>query len=486
MTSDSPAAAVELGQEEIRAQEKAEKKAARKAEKVGIGKLLLWNTRAVSLSINVIMMGYLQLYCTNTLYMAPALVSTMLVASKLLDAFTDTFIGYIIDRTQTKWGKARPYELCIVGMWFSTWLLFSVPEDFSTVAKCVWIFVTYALVNSVFENFLHTSNTAYMVRAFAPAQYNKLTSYSSVVVMLSAVIFNVMFPSYVAEVGNSAPAWSRLILMVSLLMSVLGIMRMIFIPEKYVVDEPVVDEKKDEAKVSFKDVVSVFKNNKYILIVALTTLVFNIVCNMGVSLYYWTYIVGDVGQMGITYAAQMVSLPLAFVFPVLLRKISVRQLAIIGFLVSACGYFINAIAGSNIALLSVAAVLWGAGSVPASMLTPLMVIDCIDYNEWTGKPRMDGVTSSIYTFSSQIGASLGTACLGYLLQFSGFDASLEVMPEAALNMISALFGVVPAVLYIFVALTLVFYKLDKLKPQMTAELAARRAEVAAAAEEAEA
>ena len=107
------------------------------SEKLGFGNLLAWNSRMVSTSIMVLLMGFLMAYCTDTLGITPAYVSIILVASKLLDGVTDAFAGFIVDRTKTKWGKARPYELYIILLWVATWLMFSCTSSGSGLCACV-------------------------------------------------------------------------------------------------------------------------------------------------------------------------------------------------------------------------------------------------------------------------------------------------------------------------------------------------------------
>ena len=85
-------------------------------ERLGFGKLLLWNSRMVSSAIVTLMLGFLMIYCTDTLKVSPAYISIILVASKVLDGVTDMFAGFIVDRTKTRWGKARPYEIFIVAI----------------------------------------------------------------------------------------------------------------------------------------------------------------------------------------------------------------------------------------------------------------------------------------------------------------------------------------------------------------------------------
>ena len=126
-------------------------------KKVGFGKMLAWNSRGVSQGIGLMVVGYLSLYCTDTLKLTPGLVGTLLLVSKLLDGVTDIIAGYLVDRTNTKIGRGRPYEFCIIGMWACIWLMFTCPTAFGTVAKCVWVLLMYALVNSCL---LYTSDAA--------------------------------------------------------------------------------------------------------------------------------------------------------------------------------------------------------------------------------------------------------------------------------------------------------------------------------------
>ena len=91
--------------------------------------------------------------------------------------------------------------------------------------------------------------------------------------------------------------------MLAVPLTAIGLLRMIFVKEKYTVDAG----KADGEKLKVKDIGVVLKTNKYILIIALMTFVFNFVCNMGVSVYYFTYVVGNVGLMGVLAAAQVIS-----------------------------------------------------------------------------------------------------------------------------------------------------------------------------------
>lgn len=445
-------------------------------KKVGFGKIVAWNSRAISQGIGLMVLGYLTLYCTDTLHLEPALVGTLLVVSRLLDGVTDVVAGFLVDRTDTKWGRGRPYEWCIIGMWACIWLMFTCPPAFSVVAKCVWVLCMYALVNSVFYTFLQANNTVYMCRAFKyQEQYVTLSSTGAILSMVCVAAFNIAIPSLVANYGTSASGWSFLMACIAIPMALIGIMRFFIIKETVNVDVRASDGNKE--KVSFGDVKTVLTKNPYIWIVALVLFVCNFVTNMGVNTYYFTYIVHNLGLLGLVSAVQILAIPVMLFVPAILKKISISKLILIGCIFSAIGYGINFIAGSNTALLGIAAVLFGLGSVPISMLINLMVIECADFNEWRGNQRMEGTLSSVTSFAIKIGSALGAGVLGILLSASGYIGDVDLIPDSALNMIRNLYSTIPAALWVIVALALLLYKLDKLMPKIREDIAARRGEV---------
>lgn len=448
-----------------------EKKAKDPSEKLGFGNLMLWNSRTISSSIYVLIAAFLMNYCTDILGIKPAYISFILLASKLVDGVTDACAGFIVDRTKTKWGKARPYEIFILGMWIFTWLMYTCPTGLSEIMKCIWVFVMYTMVNSVCYTFLNANNTVYLVRAFKGNQIVKLTSYSSVITMLSAVIFNVTFPQLLAKFGTTASGWSLLAGCFAIAMAAIGILRMLFVPEKYDVES----QQNKEEKLKVSDIFNLIKGNRYILILALMTLVFNFVTNMGTQVYFYQWIVGNVGLMSVAALAQIVAIPLAFLFPALLKKISVVKLMFIGFVVSGVGYLINFFAAGSVALLAFAAILTGAGTIPASMLNALAILECAEYNEWKGRPRMEGTMSSVRSLAGKVGAAVGTASLGILLTVVGYDGTLTAQSAGTLMGIRLLFSLVPMALYLLVAFTLVgYFKLDKQMAQIRQENEANR------------
>ena len=437
--------------------------------KIGFGKFMAWNSRGASLAVQVVLISYVQIYSTNALGLNAAIVGTLLLVSKLIDGVTDMVAGYLVDRTNTKLGRGRPYELAIIGVWLSTWLMFSAPASISTVAKYVWVVVFYVLAQAIFATLLNANQNVYMVRAFHNDQkYVTITSIGGLVVTFCVIVFNVVFPTLEAPIINSGAGWSRLVLYISILMGVIGILRFIFVKEEVALDA-------DTEKISPKDIVSLLRNNKNVYVLAFMMIVVNLIGSMGVSTYYYLYIVGDVSVMGLMSLFSVVSMLSMAVYPALLKKMSPKQLVIIGCVCAVIGGLINFFAYDNLVLLAIGSVIGGIGLLPINYMTGLFVIECADYNEWKNRPRMEGTLSSVVSLAGKVGSALGSFILGVMLSAAHFDGMAATQPDSALLMIRILFGLATSVFYGSIIFVMRFYRLDKLKGQISADLAERHA-----------
>lgn len=425
--------------------------------KLGFGKLLLWQTSSVSVALSTLVLGFVTIYCTDTLGLEPVLVGTLFMVSKFVDGVTDVVAGFIIDRTQTRWGKGRPYEIFMVFLWLSTWLLFSCPVGFSTVAKCVWIFFMYVFMNAVCTTFLNGNNVVYMVRAFkSKEQQVKLTAYGSFFTMGAGLAFNIIFPMAMARIATSAAGWSRLIGMMAVPLTLLGLIRMLTIKEQYHSEEMTGTE-----KLRLSDIMALARINKPMMLVSAARFLQNAVAGMGVGVYYWTYIIGNVSLMGVTAIATVLGLPLAFLMPSMRRKMGMKKMVIYGFAFSALGYLLIFFAGGNMTLVIVAGLITSIGVVPFTMMFNIFIVDCADYNEFKGIPRMEGTMGSLTGLAGKIGSAFGGFILGILMSLSGYDGTAAVQTDAALLMIRMLASIVPLIIFAVIILLLRKYSLDE-------------------------
>ena len=434
-----------------------EKKVKNPDDKLSFGKLCLWSTSSVSVAISALVLGFAQVYCTDTLGLDPLAVGTVFLISKLVDAVTDMIAGVIIDKTQTKWGKGRPYEIFMLFLWLSTWALFSVPESFSTAAKYVWIFFMYVFMNAVCTTFLNGNNVVYLVRAFkTKEQQTKLTAYGSFFTMGAGFIFNILFPMGIKHIAVNAAGWSRLVGMLALPLTVLGLVRMLTIKEQYNMEADVHSE-----ELKLKDIFNLFKTNRPAVTIGAARFLFATITSMGVGVYYFTHVIGDVGLMGVTAAFTVIGLPLAFLMPVMRRKMGQDKMVLTGFIVTMVGAAIMLFANKNLPLVILAGLLVSLGGVPFNMMFNMYIIDCADYNEMLGNQRMEGTMGAIFGLMSKIGSAFGGFVLGALLKLAGYNGALPVQPASSIMAIRLLSSVVPFIFYAVIAFLISRIKLDE-------------------------
>lgn len=434
------------------------------------GRFMAWKTSDVSMAgLTIIVSTYLAIYCTNYLGVSGTLVGTILLVSNIIDAVTDLIAGFIIDNTHSKLGKGRPYEIGIVGMWICTLLMFCTPVGASQTVKVVWIFSMYTFIFGIFNTLRGAGSTAYMIRAFDNDRelVGKVGSFGGIVTTLGSMVVSLSFPIAMGRIATSAAGWSKLVAMYALPLGVLALGRFVFVKEN-----PSIDAGQQATKVTLKDVGDVFTKNKYVWFYGGMILLFNVLQNISVQTYYFTYIVGNTDMLGILSIMGIMLLPVMLFMPLLLKKFSVSQIIFGGAVIGILGYFVNFIAGANMGMLSGAAILTAGATLPLSYLCAVLLMDLFNYNEYKGLARLEGTTQQLANgITAQLGQGVGGFLLGVLLDLGGFisaeDPTSVVQPESAISMIRAMYSIVPIIILVLLIICVFFLnKLDKEMPEI--------------------
>ncbi|MDO4623683.1 MAG: MFS transporter [Eubacteriales bacterium] len=427
--------------------------------------------------INVIMLNYLSIYASDTLGVNVGTIGMMLLASKIFDAFTDIFAGWLVDNTKTKLGKARPYELSIIGMTITTILLFSCGPEWSYTLKCVWIFTMYTLCFSVFSTLRAAALNPYTIRHFSnnKALITKVASYGSVITMGGSMILSIVFPIMMGRLATSAGGWTMIVAAIMIPGTAIGMLRFIFCKE-----DPSVDAEDKHDSVKIKEIFLMFGKNKYVWFFAIIMLCYNVMTNLAVGTYFFKWIVGNVQLMGLTSAASVLILPFMFVMPLLAKKLgSIGNLLFTLGFIGIAGYTGAYIGGGNVVTAILGLVLGSLATLPIAYYQVLFIMNICTYNEMIGLPRMDASSAILANFMSKFGAAIGASVTGVILSIGGYLAGSDVtvQPESALKMIRVDFALVPiACLVIIMICAKLFTKLEKEAPEWEAK---RKAELAA-------
>ena len=281
-----------------------------------------------------------------------------------------------------------------------------------------------------------------------------------------------------AKVGTDAVGWSRLVGMIAIPLTAIGMLRILTIPEKFTP----VSEKNGE-QTHLKDLLPLLKESRPVLIICMVRFVQNIATGLGVGTYYWQYVIGNLGMMGVASVVTILVLPLAFALPVLRKKFGMAGMSVIGILVGCIGYLATFFAGGNMVFFMVALLLVSAGAVPLNMMFNMFIADVADYNEWKGLKRMEGTMGSLTGLAGKIGNAFGGFLMGVLMSASGYVGGAAVQADSAIMMIRVLASVAPLALMLVVAAILRLYTVDKQMPQIKQDLEARAAATTEAAAE---
>ena len=444
---------------------------------------ILWSAKGIGTNVpNTLIVTYLSFYATDVLGMKAALVATILLLTKLFDGVTDLISGFIVDNTHTKWGKGRPYDICIAFIGLFTVLLFSAPKT-GTVVQVIWLTVMYILLQAVFVTLLHTADSVYLLRAFPEErERNNTYSISTIFGQVISITIGVILPVMIASAGTDHAEWTKVVLIVTVPCTIIGMLRFFFIKEVHV-DAPVPKTEKKEKKknsehVGLKDGAKAIAQNKYILILALG--IFIIVISSGLlnssAAYYFQYIVGDMNKMAVVSMGNYASLLMLVIFVPLANKFGKSNILKFGMIVAVIGNLIRWFGGANIITITIGLAMLMFGVMPLTLYFPLYLFDIMDYGEWKTGKRVEGLYAAFPTFANKVASGLSVSLGMFILGAAGYDGKAAVQTGSALTAIEFCYNALPTILLVIMTLLLIFfYNIDKKMPTVKAELADKRA-----------
>ena len=419
----------------------------------------------ISTSIEAAIIGYLSFYLTDSVYMSVGMAATIFAASRVFDGVSDVIAGYIIDHTHTKLGKARPYMLFHVIMWFAVILLFSVP-DLSTAGKFVYVFLIYNLTETVCKTMVSTAFPVLLKLGYTNDEQLEVTAIGGLAGSLVTAFASIILPFLIDRFGSAPGGWRLIAIMMAIPAALFGISNLFFVPE--VNDMAGSSEKRE--KVSVLESVKLLISNKYVFMLLIARVAIAIVTGGGVTTYYFKYIVGDISAASVVAIVMLPCLALMPFLPAMARKIGMRNSVMGALILGIVGTLIPYLAPSNIWLVGFSKTICALAVIPFSMFMGLLIIQCMKYTEWKSGKQVDGVIASVSSVGEKVGLALGSLSTGVMLSIAHYDGILEAQVASANEMIKFLFLGLPAIMYLIAALALWKYDLDAKLPQIEQDL----------------
>ncbi len=402
-----------------------------------------------ALLLNAVLATYLNVYYTDVLHFTYVWEGVFLVvfplASKVLDAVTNVIMGYIIDRTKTKQGKARPWLLISAPLLFVTGvLLFVVPEGNETV-QVIWVIASYNLFYS-----------------FAYTIFNM--SHNLMVPLSTRNTLQIM--------GSDKANW---IIVMSILSAIALPLTLI---EYYYTKERVTEEQASdntEKKVPFLTQLKIVLTDKYMVVMFLYFLIYTFsssLKNIGL-VYYCDNVLGEYNdgktQMFVSVIGGIpMGIGIFAVWP-LAKKIGKRNLTLIGFILYSLGSAICWAAPENMAVVLTGQFIKNIGGLPCAYVFMALFADGLDHIEWKSGIRCDGTAMSIYNIIAVAIVGVATAVFNAMLSSTGYIEPETVdgvtiafeQSESVKNAITFAFVGLEAITGIVLAGLLVFLSVEK-------------------------
>ncbi|RHR20664.1 MFS transporter [Clostridium sp. AF19-22AC] len=444
-------------------------------EKVGIGEKFAYSLGDFASNlIFALACSLITYFYTNTVGISAAAAGSVLMFSQIFDGISDVLIGFLIDRTRSKYGKARPWLLWMaVPFGIACILLVCVPRNASMVVKIVYAFITYNLVMTVFYTAINVPYGA-LNTLMTRDQYQRsvINIWRMTMAMLATMVVTAVTLPIIKSLGGDQAAWIKTMVIYATLAVVMFLICFKCTRER--VTEELGVQEQVPVKKALKAVV---KNNYWLLLIGVWLLyAINTTFSGTTTVYYAQYILGNETLMGpINIALNLPAvIGIPFMAP-LIKKFGKKPLAIAGCCITLCGCLLMLVQPENLTMVVAATLVKGLGTVPFWAVLYAMMADTVEYGEWKTGVRTEGLLYSASTFGAKAGAGIGSAIVGAILTANMFNGMLEVQPQSAVSAISSMYLYVPIVMVALQIVCLVFYKLDKEYPQIMAELKIREA-----------
>lgn len=432
-------------------------------------------------------MMYFTFFYTDIFLIPASVAATMFLVSRLWDGVNDPMMGILADRTNTRWGKFRPYLLwmcvpfAVVGV-----LTFTVP-DFGMTGKIVWAYATFILIMMLYTA-INIPYTALL--GVISSDSKERTSVSSIKFIFAYAAGTIISATLLPMTkslggGNDAKGWQ-------LSFIIYGIAFIVFFLIAFAGTKERVRPPKTQKTSIKKDLQELVTNKPWLILLGATlTFILFVGVRGSVTPHYFKYVIGEQNTAfsflgiklksfealvsGFNTVGQISAIIGVFVINWFAKVVGKKKAFMIFFTIAILGtaafYFMSADQLSIIFLLQIIGSMTGG---PLSVLLWAMYADTADYGEWKNGCRATGLIFSASTMSQKFGWAFSAFLALTLMAQVGFEPNQAQPPESIKGLI-LLFSLIPAALGIVSMIITFFYPLnDKRVAQISAELDERR------------
>lgn len=426
---------------------------------------------------------YLMIFYTKVLGISPALVGTLFLVSRLLDAFTDIGMGMLIDKSKPgKDGKFIPWIRKFSGPFaISTFLMYqSSLASASMTIKVIYMFATYILWGSVFYTITNIpyGSMASVITA-DPVERTSLSTFRNLGATVAGMTIGIIAPQviyYTDAAGNQIinPTNVTIIAGVFSLLSFLA-----YFSCCKLCTERVKVENENKEKVSIFKNLGILIKNKALISVIVSSIVILLGGFVGQTLNQYLFIDYFQSKDALSILS-VVSMPVGLIAAALsvkfVRKFGKKAVSAVSLLFTGALFILLYVmkvknAWVYIGIYAVSQF----GNMLFNMITYANITDVIDYNEILTGKRDDATIYALYSFARKLGQAFAGGIGGFALGFIGYNSEVAVQTEAVTSGIYTMSTLLVGVFFIIAGLIFAFaYPLSK---KVVEENAAKLAEM---------
>ncbi len=406
-------------------------------------------------------MGFWSLnYLTDTVAIPAAAAGAAVMIGKLWDAVTDPAMGFISDRTRSRWGRRRPYLLFgSIPLFLSMWFFFTNPHIGNPIMATIWAAFALCLLNTAYTvvNIPYSSLTPELTQDYH--ERSSLNGYRFGFAVIGTILGAGAVLPIIGLFQTRDAGFSAVGAVLGIVMAVTALITFASVKEP---DHSKTPKPKEGF---FETFLAVFKNKPYVIILltyALNLTALNFV--QGILVYYFKYLYNNEGA---TTLAMILLLVVAMVFiPVSVmvsKRIGKKRTYQISFLIlsTACLgiFFLGHVLGMNffLAMMVYAGIGIGFGYVAPWAMVP----DTIEYDAVTTGKRKEGAFYGMWTFTSKVGTSLAIFMTGIILDLARYAPNMAEQSDSARLAIRLIVGPIPAAVFIAAIVLVQFYPIDE-------------------------
>lgn len=421
----------------------------------------------------IIMSTFLTAYYTDTVGIAAAAIGTMMLVARMFDGISDLIMGALLDRTNTRWGKARPWLLWVTPfMGLGIIAMLNVPGGLSDGGKLVYAYITYMGINCTVYTAFNVAYNALLARMTLDPNERQLTSsVRFILAQALSFVLSSITANLVASMG-----WRTVSIIYGILCS--GLTFVTFIGTREHISE--VPDAESTAvtvvKVPLKESIPALLKNRYFYFATLMfLLLFVLQASTGAATYYYcNNVLNNISYMALFSAATTLpAVVLNFIIPSIVKRVGRWKCMMFGCICLVIGHLIIGLANMNVALVFFGLLLKGIGFAPILSGVFAMTADVVDYGDWKFNIRSEGLINSCASFGMKMGIGLGSALLTWILSFGGYVGTASTQTPGALFSIRVAFGFSGAVLAALLLIICAFSNLDKYSAEIQEALKER-------------